>query len=117
MMKSMHSTTRMLDFTHMEEFVEFELNNKKRILEAEVKHYTRATKKELEQKPIYRDQNDKPIDRGSFWQRKPYDYSTMELNLDQDHPDLIRSQILSLLTAKGVLPKMASEMMVNTARK
>ena len=78
-----------------EEFIKFELNKKEKVLEAEAKCYIRAMKKELEQKPISRDQNGNPIGRGSFWQRKPYAYSTTGLNLDQDHPNHIHYQDLT----------------------
>ena len=77
-----------------EEFIKFRLGNKEKILEAEVKRYICETKKELERKPIFRDQKGKLVGRGSFLQRKPYDNSTTELNLNQYHPDCIRSQEL-----------------------
>ena len=75
-----------------EDFINFELDNKEKILEAEGKFYRGAAPQELERKPIRRDQNGKPIGRGSFGQQKPYDYSNAEFYLVQGHPDRISSQ-------------------------
>ena len=50
---------------------------------AKGKGLTRAWKEESVRKPILRDSNGKAIGRGSFWLRKPFDYSDYERDLPQ----------------------------------
>jgi Rps23 Pro-64 3,4-dihydroxylase Tpa1-like proline 4-hydroxylase len=76
----------------LEEFLDTEMANYDK---AKTHLFNRAWKQESVRKPILRDSNGKAIGRGSFWFRKPFDYSDYERDLPQGDYDRIRSQDLT----------------------
>jgi len=66
-----------------------------KFFEAKSKQHICAYIQEIVRKPIQRDPNGKAIGTGSFWQRKPFDYSDYKQDLPQTHSNRIRTQDLT----------------------
>ena len=69
--------------------------NKADYLRVKAHVHHRAHAQESERKPILRDPNGKAIGTGSFWLRKPFDYSDRERDLPQKDKNRVRTQDLT----------------------